>query len=128
MAVRETPRFGNPLSDLLGDTGLLLQQSLALLKAEMREKLKGGLLYAVAVLVGAFFATLSLVLLLVTAILGLATVMPAWLAALCVTLVALVLGVTVIFVGVRGLSRLSLTPERTVRSTRATFDLLREKL
>jgi tetrahydromethanopterin S-methyltransferase subunit C len=93
------------LSDVPTLVRELVQGEIELFKAEMIRKLKalgiGAGLIAVAAVILLFFIGV----LLTAAILGLATVMPAWLAALIVAFVLLVIAAIIGFVGYRALKK-----------------------
>jgi uncharacterized membrane protein YqjE len=116
------------LSDLASETVLLIRQEVALLKAELQEKLSRVGQGATAVGVGAFIAFSGWGVLLAAAVLGLATVLPAWLAALIIAIVALVIGGALIFIGKSRFDADSLVPRRTLRSLREDEAWLRERL
>src|ERR1700731_2789084 len=80
------------LSDLASETILLIRQELALLKAELHEKFSRVGQGATALGAGALIAYSGWLVLLAAAVLGLATVLPAWLAALIVGLGGVGLG------------------------------------
>ena len=116
------------LSDLASETILLIRQELALLKAELHEKFSRVGQGATALGAGALIAYSGWLVLLAAAVLGLATVMPAWLAALIVALVALAIGGALVFIGKNRLDADSLMPQRTLRSLREDEQWLRERL
>lgn len=116
------------LSDLVAETGLLLRQELALLKAELGEKFSQAGNGGIVVAVGAMIAYSGWAVLLSAAVLGLATVLPAWLAALIVGVLVLLIGGICLFVGKRRLAARSLVPGRTLRSLREDRVWLQERL
>ena len=116
------------LSDLASETILLIRQELALLKAELHEKFSRVGQGATALGAGALIAYSGWLVLLAAAVLGLATVLPAWLAALIVALVALAIGGALIFIGKSRFDADSLMPRRTLRSLREDEQWLRERL
>jgi hypothetical protein len=116
------------LSDLASETILLIRQELALLKAELHEKFGRLGQGATAVGAGALIAFSGWLVLLAAAVLGLATVLPPWLAALIVAAVALATGGILIFVGKSRFDAQSLMPRRTLRSLREDEAWLRERL
>ena len=65
---------------------------------------------------------------LLAAVLGLATVLPGWLAALIVGVVVVALGGVLTLIGKRRLSAGSLVPQRTLRSLREDEAWLLERL
>jgi Putative Actinobacterial Holin-X, holin superfamily III len=116
------------LSDLASETVLLVRQELALFKAELQEKFGRIGQGATALGAGVFIALSGWGVLLAAAVLGLATVLPAWLAALIIAILALAIGVVLIFVGKSRFDADSLMPRRTLRSLREDEAWLRERL
>jgi len=116
------------LSDLASETILLIRQERALLKAELSEKFSRIGQGATALGAGALIAFSGWLVLLAAAVLGLATVVPAWLAALIVALIALAIGGALVFIGKSRFDADSLMPRRTLRSLREDEAWLRERL
>jgi hypothetical protein len=116
------------LSDLASETILLIRQEMALLKAELSEKFSRIGQGATALGAGALIAFSGWLVLLAAAVLGLATVVPAWLAALIVALIALAIGGALVFIGKSRFDADSLMPRRTLRSLREDEAWLRERL
>jgi hypothetical protein len=116
------------LSDLASETILLIRQEMALLKAELHEKFSRVGQGATALGAGALIAYSGWLVLLAAAVLGLATVLPAWLAALIVALVALAIGGALVYVGKSRFDADSLMPQRSLRSLREDEQWLRERL
>jgi hypothetical protein len=116
------------LSDLASETILLIRQELALLKAELHEKFSRVGQGMTALGAGALIAYSGWLVLLAAAVLGLATVLPAWLAALIVALVVLAIGGALVFIGKSRFDADSLMPQRSLRSLREDEAWLRERL
>jgi len=116
------------LSDLASETILLIRQEMALLKAELSEKFSRIGQGATALGAGALIAFSGWLVLLAAAVLGLATVVPAWLAALIVALLVLAIGGALVYIGKSRFDADSLTPRRTLRSLREDEAWLRERL
>jgi hypothetical protein len=106
------------LSDLARETSQLIQQEVALLKAELLEKLGRLGQGAGALVVGGLVAFSGWLALLAAAMLGLGTVVAPWLAALIVGLVVLALGAALLFFGKSRLDAKTLIPRRTLNSLR----------
>ncbi|WP_242089863.1 phage holin family protein [Curtobacterium sp. DN_7.5] len=116
-------RKSRSLFGLLGDVPKLVKElvtgELNLLKAEMLAKVKvfalaAGLLVAALVIV-----LYAIGVLLTAAVMGLATVMPAWLAALVVAVVMLVVAAILGLVGWKRFKKgLPITPKRTIDSVK----------
>jgi len=116
------------LSDMASDTVLLFRQEIALLKAELHEKLGQMGQGAGALGAGALIAFSGWLVLLAAAVLGLATVVRPWLAALIVALVVLGIGVALLFFGKSRFDSNTLMPKRTIRSLREDEEWLRERM
>jgi len=116
------------LSDLASETILLIRQELALLKAELHEKFSRVGQGATALGAGALIAFSGWLVLLAAAVLGLATVVPGWLAALIVALVVLAIAGALLFIGKSRFDADSLMPQRSLRSLREDEQWLRERL
>ena len=116
------------LSDLASETILLLRQELALLKAELHEKFNRIGQGAGALGAGALVAFSGWLVLLAAAVLGLATVVPPWLAALIVALLVLAIGVGLLLFGKNRFDAQALTPQRSLRSLREDEAWIRERL
>ena len=116
------------LSDLASETILLIRQEVALMKAELSEKFSRIGQGAGALGAGALLAFSGWLVLLAAAVLGLATVVPAWLAALIVALVVLAIAGVLFFIGKNRFDADSLTPRRTLRSLREDEEWLRDRL
>jgi hypothetical protein len=116
------------LSDLASDTILLIRQEVALLKAELHEKLGRVGQGAGALGAGALIGFSGWLVLLAAAVLGLAEAVPAWLAALIVGLVVLIIAAALLWFGKSRFEAKSLTPDRTLRSLREDQAWLQERL
>jgi hypothetical protein len=116
------------LSDLASETILLIRQELALLKAELHEKFSRVGQGMTALGAGALIAYSGWLVLLAAAVLGLATVLPAWLAALIVALVVLAVGGALVFIGKSRFDADALMPRRSLRSLREDEAWLKERL
>lgn len=126
---RHEPRsIANLLSDLASETILLIRQEIALFKAELHEKFGRIGQGATALGAGAVVALSGWFVLLACAVLGLATVLPAWLAALIVGLVVVGIGVGLLLLGKSRLDADSLMPRRSLRSLREDEAWIRERL
>lgn len=120
--------IGGLFGDLIDHVRLLFRQEAALLKAEMVAKLKALALNSAAMAVGVALLASGFFWLVTAGVLGLATVWPAWLAALVVGGAIVLAGALLAFVGLRTLLRLSPAPERTVRTVKSDIEMIREKL
>lgn len=116
------------LSDLASETILLLRQEVALFKAELHEKFSRAGQGAAALGAGALVAFSGWLVLLAAAVLGLATVVAPWLAALIVALVVLTAGGALLWFGKSRFDSQSLMPSRSLRSLREDEAWLKERL
>jgi uncharacterized membrane protein YqjE len=110
------------LSDIVGNVQQIVRAEVRLAKAEVREeaaKAKRGLMLLGAGAVGFMFAGGFLLLALVYA---LATVWPAWAAALVVALGAAAVGGMIVAAGVSNLKSISLAPPRTVSTIQENIE------
>jgi len=116
------------LADLADQIGSLFRQEVALLKAELQEKL--GLIGqgVGAVAIGALIVFSGWLALLAAAVLGLAVVVAPWLAALIVGLVMLGLGAALLYFGKSRLGARSLAMRRTLGSLRENEAWIRERV
>ena len=116
------------LSDLAAETSLLFRTELALITAELQEKLGRAGQGAAALGAGALIAFSGWLVLLAVAVLGLAKVVEPWLAALIVAVVVLAIGGGLLLYGRSRLRARALKPERSLRSLREDEIWLRERL
>jgi predicted phage tail protein len=125
----KTPRsITTLLADRASHTILTVRQELALLKAELHEKLSRTGQGATPLAAAALTLFSGWLVLLAAAVLGLATIVPAWLAALIIGLVVSAIGAALIYIGKRRVDVQSLLPRRTGRAMREDEDWLRERL
>jgi apolipoprotein N-acyltransferase len=116
------------LSDLAGETILLVRQEIALLKAELREKLGQMGQGVTAVGTGVALAFSGWLVLLACAVLALATVVSPWLAALIVAFVVLAIAAILLLIGKRRLDADNLVPRRTIRTLREDEEWIRGRM
>ena len=89
---------------------------LALAKVEHNASLQATKAGVAAVAGGAIVLLAGFLMLLLSAVFGLSTVMPPWLAALIVGVVVILIGLAMLKIGQRQFSPSQLTPERTLDS------------
>ena len=122
------PSLATLLRDLISEVSELIRQELRLAQAEAAQKVsraQSSIIYVAAGLLSAFCALLILLLALV---IGLAEIMPAWAASLCVGAAMAIAAVVLMRLGQSGLSPSNLVPERTLDSVRRDKDLVMEKV
>jgi fatty acid desaturase len=115
-------------SDLVNETSLLFRQEIELFKAETAEAVGRAGRGAAAIAVGGIFALGGFLALLATAALALAIVLPPWLSALIVGIVALVIAAILLLVGKSRLGAEALMPRRTLSSLREDKTWLKEQV
>lgn len=124
----EHTSIGTLISQLSEQASRLVHAEINLAKAEMAARAQqsgiGIGMFAGAAFVG-FFAFATLV---ATAILGLANAVPAWLAALIVTLVLLAVTATLALLGRNQLQSGSSKPERTIENVKSDVEAVKEGL
>jgi len=117
--------LGDLFGDLAGQTGTLVREEVALAKAELtRSATQVGKDVALLVIGGAV-AYAGLLALLAALILALATVLPAWSAALIVGLLVVGAGAVLLGRGRAALSRLDLTPRGTMATLAADAEVVK---
>jgi putative superfamily III holin-X len=125
-------RAHRPIATLLADrvsqTILMLRQEVALLKAELHEKFSRASPGAMTLGAGALTLFSGWLVLLAAAVLGLATIVPPWLAALIIGLSVSGLGGALLYIGKSRGDVQSLLPRRTLRSMREDEAWLRDRL
>jgi protein-S-isoprenylcysteine O-methyltransferase Ste14 len=120
--------FSALLNDLIEDLRRLVRLEFALFKQEMAgnaHRLSFGL---VAIAVGAVLALSAWMAIFAASIIALSIVWPAWLAAVVLGAVALVLGGIVLYFGIRRIRAQTLVPQRTINTLREDGAWIRERL
>jgi hypothetical protein len=126
------PRPERSLAGLFGDlareSSRLFRQEIALAKAEVANKVGQVGIGAAEMVAGGLVAYAGLLALLAAAILGLALVVPPWLAALIVGIVVVIIGGAIAFKGKRDVQPRNLVPDRTLRTLRDDARWAREQM
>lgn len=126
------PRPDRSMAGLFGDllraTSRLFRQEIALARAELEAKLSQLGIGAVEMVAGGLVIYAGFLALLAAAGLGLALVLPPWLAALAVGAVTVLVGTLVAYMGKRAVRSRTLVPERTLRSLRKDAAWAREQM
>jgi hypothetical protein len=115
---RNPPEW-SPLAELVGrlsdDLKLLTKQEAELAKRELSESFNEAKRQAAQLALGGGALVAGLLVLLAAAVLALATIIPAWSAALVVGGLVSILGLLLIFMGKAKLSRVSFKPEQALK-------------
>jgi nitrate/nitrite transporter NarK len=107
-------------SELMTEIRKLMKQEVALLRTELAEKLKRFARDAAALGAGGVVLHTAFLALVATIILGIATFMPLWLAALLMTIVLAIAGVALVQKGRKDLQQMQLVPEKSSESMKET--------
>ena len=125
-------RSGRPvaalLSDLAGETSMLVRQEIALFKAELSEKLTRMGVGAAALAAGGVIAFSGWLALLAAAILGLSHVLAPWLSALIIGVIVIALAAGLALFGKSRLKADALVPHRTLNSLREDQAWIRDQV
>ena len=113
-------------SELTKEMTSLMRHEIALARAEINEKISQAGSGATSLAVGALIAYAGLLVLLAAAVFALATIWPAWAAALVVGLIVCILGGVLLAKGRAQLKADNLKPQRTAESLRHDRRLVRE--
>lgn len=112
------------LRRLTDELTTLLRQELALAAAEFSHSMRLMLTGAASVAIGGAVLFTGLLAMLAAAVLGLATVLQPWLAALVIGAAVVVIGIVLVAVGIRSLDPSTLKPSRTTESLRRDRDVI----
>jgi len=114
------------IADLPGYLVDLLRSELELLKAELISKIKHAGIGVGLLAAGTFFAFFAFAVLLAAAVLGIATALPGWLAALIVGGALLVITAVLVLVGVNQLKRgTPPVPTETIESVKKDVNAIK---
>jgi len=128
MSGQETPKKSvfKLIADLPGYLVDLLRSEIELLKTELISKVKHAGIGLGLVAGGAFFAFFAFAVLLAAAVMGIATALPGWLAALIVGGALLVITVVLVLVGVNQLKRgTPPVPTETIESVKKDVNAIK---
>lgn len=121
---RESQSAFGLLRRLTDELATLLRQELALAIAEVSRSMRLMLTATASLAVGGAVLFTGLLAMLAAAVLGLATVLQPWLAALVIGAAAAVIGIILVSAGIRALDPSTLKPSRTAESLRKDKDVL----
>lgn len=121
---RESQSAIGLLRRLTDELATLLRQELALATAEISRSMRVMLAGTASLAVGGAVLFTGILAMLAAAVLGLATVLHPWLAALVIGAAVAVIGIVLVSVGIRSLDPSSLKPARTTESLRRDRDVI----
>ena len=110
--------MGRVLSDIVGDLQGIVRDEVRLARAEIKEELASARRGAMLLTGGALVLVLSVGLILLALVYALATVWPAWAAALTVAGLAGIVGAGLLTAGRRAFTAVVLAPPRTASTVR----------
>ncbi|TGU70747.1 phage holin family protein [Geomonas terrae] len=120
MPEKNEKTIGELVSELGGELRDLLRQELGLFAAEMKEKVVHAAKDAAAIVVGGVLLYTGLLVLTAAIVLGLATIMPAWGAALLVALGLLAMGAVLVLKGGKDVKEMDAKPTQTMGALKET--------
>jgi len=121
---RESQSAFTLLRRLTDELTTLLRQELALATAEISRSMGVLLAGAASIAAGGAVLFMGLLAMLAAAVLGLATVLRPWLAALVIGAAVTLIGAVLVMIGVRSLDPSTLKPSRTAESLRRDKDVI----
>lgn len=121
---RESQSAFGLLRRLTDELATLLRQELALATSEISRSMRVILTGAASLAVGGAVLYTGLLAMLAAAVLGLATVLHPWLAALVIGAAVTLIGIVLVSIGVRSLDPSTLKPSRTTESLRRDRDVI----
>ncbi|AMC99710.1 phage holin family protein [Halomonas chromatireducens] len=120
-----TESIADLIRNLATDLSTLLGKEIELAKSEVGESVSEAKTAVGAIATGAAIAMAGLVVLLMSAVIGLSNVVDPWLAALIVGTVALLVGYLMVSSAKKKMSAHSIVPDRTLASTRKDKETLK---
>lgn len=120
MPEKKEKTIGELVSELGGELRELLRQELGLFTAEMKEKVVHAAKDAAAIAVGGVLLYTGLLVLTAAIVLGLATIMPAWGAALLVALGLFAMGAVLVLKGGKDVKEMEAKPTQTMGALKET--------
>lgn len=114
--VKGEPGIGTLLGSLVSDTGMLVRQEIHLATTEMGQKAKTSAHHLGVVSMGGALAHAGLLTLIAAVVLGLGTLIPMWVSAMVIGIVAVGVGSALVMGGIKSLRALDPMPSRTVET------------
>jgi cytochrome c biogenesis protein CcdA len=124
----EDRSIGALISGLLQDIRLLFTQEIDLAKRELSQKVSAVSRNAVNIVLGAVLAIAGVFVLVAALVLVLALFMPAWVAALVLALLLIIVGGLILLMGVQKIRTMNYVPERTVRTVEEGVQRVKERV
>jgi len=127
IAERERP-LKEVVQGIIGNVQDIIRSEVRLAKAELADQAAQARSALTVMGVGALTGVYSVALLLVTSVLALATVLPAWMAALIVAAVTGIVAAILMRIGIGRLRTVHPTPERAIHSVKENVRWAKEQL
>ena len=116
------------LQDIVGNVQEIIKSEMRLAKAEIHDKVSRATGPAVRLAVGSAFGLYALGFLLFTAVMGLATIVATWMAALIVGVTLAVLAAALMGSAIARLKRVNAVPEKTVESLKENVQWAKDQI
>ena len=123
----EPQKITDLVRHLLDQVSTLFRQELSLATAELSRSLSALIVGVTSVAIAGALLFAGLLVLLFAAVTGLALVLPAWLAAVIVGVVVVVIGASLLGVGVSRFKAATVPPKRSAESLRKDKDVLTQR-
>lgn len=120
--------LGDLFSELSQEASTLIREEVQLAKVELRQTAKKAATDVSFLAAGGALAYAGLLVLLAALVLGLAEFMSAWLAALIVGVVVVIIAGALIMKGMNELKKLEPMPDRTIETLREDAEWLKEQV
>jgi len=120
--------MGRLFRELATDLSELTRKEIQLAQTETMEKVSHASKAVISMAAGGFVAYAGLLVLMAAAVMGLATFVPYWLAAVIVGGLALIIGLIMVQSGRSALQQTSITPEKTVDSLKENAAWVKEQI
>lgn len=120
--------FADVLQDIVRNIQEIVRSEVRLAKAEISEEARKAKPAGVSIAAGAVLGLCAIVFGLLAAVYGLSTVMPNWAAALAVSMASGVVAALSTRAGLRQLTRIDPTPDKTIRSLKENLEWSKQQL
>ncbi len=127
MTLENQKSFGEALRDAVNNIGEIVRSEFQLAKLEMRDTARNAIIPLRDTIMGAVFALFALGFLLLTVMFLLRIVLPEWLAALIVFVIAAVIGGAMVGKGVHGFKHINRPLERTAANLKEQVQWARQQ-
>lgn len=120
MNERKERSLGELFGELTREIRTLFRQEVELARTETSEKISRASKDLISLAIGGVLLHTATLVLVAAAVIGLAAVIPAWLAALLIGLLFVAIGFAFVSKGRKDLARMKMKPERTAETLRET--------